>query len=233
MRSVIVMISVVSVMMISVVSSKEALSATFKNLDFESAVVQGADYPWQIDAAAALPFWTVREDNVVRTQLWYTTFPLDTTVELLLSSSNPNIGSPIQGRYSVSLCKANGYGTPSISQVGDVPLGTRSIQFLIHPPIYGDAMFFGRPTVSINGQTIDVFELSSSGDVITMVGDVSSFAGTTATLTIQAQARLYNFFDLDAISFSSTPAPEPSTIGLFGFGALGLLAFAWRRRRAI
>jgi hypothetical protein len=51
-----------------------------------------------------------------------------------------------------------------------------------------------------------------------MVGDASAFAGVTAELTIQCAGNpgaigtlSENVFDLDAISFSPSPVPEPTS----------------------
>jgi hypothetical protein len=209
-----------------VVGTGGVFAGPFQNLDFESAVIQAAPpnyVPWDayqpIDAAAALPFWTAREDNFISTALWGDAVSLDETSVALVTPSS-QIDRPIQGSYSIQLSAWADIGAPyfrtaSISQVGDVPIGTRSIQFLLRsPPQAGSVQ--ANPAVSFNDVAISVFPQSKNGDVITMVGDVSAFAGLTAELKILCDGAFgsdflhENHFDLDAISFSPNPVPEPT-----------------------
>jgi len=41
---------------------------------------------------------------------------------------------------------------------------------------------------------------------------------------------LYVDFALTGLTLEGVPVSEPSTFGLLGIGAIGLLAWAWRRR---
>ena len=80
------------------------------------------------------------------------------------------------------------------------------------------------PIVSLNGTPIDVFPLSTGGQTEQWGGDISAFAGTTATLTFAAASLPGPFpddeviYDVDDISFSPEPVPEPvsSTVILLG-----------------
>jgi len=83
--------------------------------------------------------------------------------------------------------------------------------------------------VTLNGTPIGLTEISQSGGVITMAGDVSAFAGNTAALTFLCEATQgggfpanENFFNLDDIQFSISPVPEPSTLALLATGAVVL-----------
>jgi hypothetical protein len=171
-----------------------------------------------MSAASALPHWTPVEDSTVVTAVWGGG-ALDETSIALLSASN---GSPIDGNYSVNLyafadAPLNLYKTASISQTGDVPANARSIQFLMRP--YPPNVVQATPLVTLNGTVINVFPISTNGAVFTMGGDITAFAGTTAQLTIKVAGTpggafpyyVENYFDLDDISFSPTPVPEPSS----------------------
>ena len=39
------------------------------------------------------------------------------------------------------------------------------------------------------------------------------------------------YFGIDSVRLDAIPTPEPSTLVLLGIGLLGLLAYAWRKRR--
>jgi probable HAF family extracellular repeat protein len=54
------------------------------------------------------------------------------------------------------------------------------------------------------------------------------FAGTS--INDSGQIVGYGYYGTVSSAFLLTPIPEPSTILLFGIGAIGLLAFTWRRR---
>jgi hypothetical protein len=238
-----------AIVILLVVGTEGAFADDFRNLDFESAVIQTAPpnyVPWDadnpIDAAAALPFWTAHEDSMIATAVWGHASALDETSVALVTAND--YYSPIQGMYGILLSAvANAippyFRTSSISQVGYVPLGTRSIHFLLRsPPNAG--VVKAVPAVSINGVTINVLPYSTDGDIITMVGDLSAFAGSTAELSILCAgtpggqpSTMENIFELDAITFSQIPLPEPSTLTLLCMGALGLLVLAWRHVRRI
>lgn len=90
--------------------------------------------------------------------------------------------------------------------------------------------------VTLNGTPISLSEVSQSGGVITVAGDVSAFAGTSATLSFLCEATPgggfpanENYFNLDDIQFSSSSVPEPSVLGLFALGGLFFGLHRWRR----
>jgi hypothetical protein len=210
----------------------------FQNLDFEAAVIApppanytpaGADNP--ISAADALPGWTVYEDNTVCTAVWGTPGLSITDVSL-------NFGQPfgylsLQGVYSIGLSAYNlapGYYTSaSIAQTGLIPEGTQTIQFLLR----NYKLPSGNPAgetliVTLNGTPIPISVISTSGYVMTMAGDVSAFAGTSAELKFTAPSE--SNYGMDFIAFSSAGVPEPSAFSLIGLGLLGL---GWHRRRIL
>jgi hypothetical protein len=184
----------------------------------------GADNP--ISAADALPGWTVYEDSTLCTAVWGTP-GLDITY-VSLDYSQPFAHAALEGAYSVRLSGWNlapGYYTSaSISQTGLIPDGTQSIQFLLkNYSFLGDQ---GNLIVTLDGMPILISVISSSGCVMTMTGDVSAFAGTTAELKFAAPSA--SEYGLDSITFSSIGVPEPSAFSLVGLGLLGL---GWHRRR--
>ncbi|GEM_PF-549111 len=213
---------------------------SFINLDFENATVAPPppDYtPFDafdpISAANALPGWTVREDGTICSAVWGAPVALDETSVALVSPRD----SPILGSYSVEL-SAMADATPgffqnsSISQTGLIPLGTQSIRFLIahrNPNLSPQS----DPILTIDGAPISLSTISQSRGVFTMAGDVSAFAGSTATISFLCQATRgaglpenENLFNLDDIQFSAQPVPEPPTFPLF---AVALVVWCFRK----
>jgi hypothetical protein len=210
-------------------------AAAFQNLDFEQATVAAAPSNYTpfdaydpIASGSALPFWTVTEDSTVVNAVWGVPVSLDETSVALISSSNKLSSSPIQGNYSVQLtafadAPSTYFKTASISQTGDVPAGTKSIQFLVRMSAQGGPT---NPIITMNGVSIPIVTLSISGSTAQMAADVSAFAGTTATLQFEAAGAPgqpfpnEDLFDLDSVNFSTEPAPEPSMVMLVTVGVL-------------
>ena len=200
---------------------------TFQNLDFEMAAITAAPpgyipfdaYP-PISAADALPYWTVREDSTVCTAVWGAPVALDETSVTLI---NGNYQASLQDVYSIQLyayadAPPGYFHSASISQTGVVPAGSHSIQFLMESPPVAGGVVQANPAVTLNGTAINLFPIARSGGVITMAGDISGFAGTTAEFTIDCAGvsggpfnLVENIFELDAIGFSSNGVPEPNT----------------------
>jgi hypothetical protein len=172
----------------------------------------------------------VTENSTVCNAVWGAPAALDETSVALISTTNKFSTAPIQGNFSVQLSSFNVanpqssgfFQTASISQSGDVPAGTKSIQFLLRDPAKNGSTP-ANPIVTLNGVAIPLVVLSTSGNTSLMGGDASAFAGTTATLAIEA-AGVENAappneedeFDLDSISFSANPLPEPYAAALIG-----------------
>ena len=131
------------------------------------------------------------------------------------------------GTFSAALT-AGATGNASISQTGLIPGNTLSLLFDSYTT--GN----GLPTLSvtINGEDISISPLLRTANYTLYGGDISMFAGQTASLAFTAVSNYpqgFGYYVLDEISFSTNPVPEPSTLGLT---ALGGLLFAWRWRRS-
>ncbi|HZZ28723.1 MAG TPA: hypothetical protein VFE46_12040 [Pirellulales bacterium] len=227
-------------------------AAPFQDLDFEQATIHSppANYVPNgnaiglnpISAAAAFPFWTAQEDSTICTAVWGGGGALDETSVALLDASG--FPKPIDGNYSLELSayadapSGSGlYKASSISQTGDIPANAKSILILLRgvgPP----ANVRDVPTVTINGNVINMITLSSSSGVMTMAGDVSAFAGTSAQFTIQAAGvsgqgtfLAEDYIDIDDISFSPNPVPEPGAVCL-ALGCVGVVLLRFRRNAA-
>jgi len=236
------MVTALTVLSIATFSlSQTTYGQGFVDLNFEQATIQAASAGYMpsdaylaLLATSAFPGWTVREDGTICNAVWGAPVALDETSVALVSSAY----SPIQGNYSVQLSAyadaPSGYfHDSSISQSGLIPAGTLSLEFSITSGAQAGGVQ-ANPMVTINGTPINLWEISQSGGVITMAGDVSSFAGTTATLAFLCEATQggqfptdENIFNLDNIQFSSSTVPEPN---VSAFGVFGALLFAWCHR---
>jgi hypothetical protein len=238
------------------VSGSLLRGAAFQNLDFEQALVvplSGDDLvPFDafnpISSGLGLPSWTVEENSTVCDVIWGEPVALDeTSVALIDSIPSPEFpvlpDQPLQGKFSVLMSSFDEdiedfFQTASISQMGTVPAGTKSIQFLVGvPPDNGSVA--ANPIVSLNGVVIPLVTESVSGRTALMAGNISSFAGSTVDLKFTAAAEenaTFPFdedaFDLDAISFSTVGVvPEVNGGILLGVAGVGLLFV--RRRVAV
>ena len=93
------------------------------------------------------------------------------------------------------------------------------------PPIPKNTRF--RPEtnygLSFAGQQIPLSVLASTPNYNVFGGDISAFVNQTGELRISGGG------SLDNILFSNQPIPEPSVLGLFGFGVLFLGKRLWRK----
>ena len=73
------------------------------------------------------------------------------------------------------------------------------------------------------------------GPVETLAGNISAFAGSTnVELQFEELANdpsnpFQPYVNLDAITFSTTIVPEPSSLVLLAVGILSLAGYCWRR----
>jgi hypothetical protein len=222
---------------------REAAAASFRNLGFESAVI---DYPpyFQQPASDALPYWN--NDNWRPGYVGYDTKALDSAC-ISVHDSLSNYIKPLAGNYSVVLQDGSGDGgggpvtSAYISQSGDIRATTRSLMFKCDITEYISEL-----QVSLNG-TVVPFELYSVGTTVnpgygpvnTYACDISAFAGDT-DVTLKFEKLVHDplnpgshgIVDLDGIQFSSTVVPEPSTLALLTIAAVVALAPIVRRRVA-
>ena len=237
------------------------IAAPFVNLDFEQATMATPSPPstdnffGPISAADAIPGWTAEFGSASVTTISSIEQIDETQVVLDFLGVNPvyptispfpppfdfpNYASrqPLDGNYSLELYATSvnpWYQIPSISQTGDIPSSAHSIELLIRDSgqLNGPQ---ANPSVTLNGNQISLFPISTTSDITTLVGDISAFAGTTSQLTIADAVNptdsfyllpnTENLFELDDISFSPNVVPEPSTLTLLALGVVGLVVSA-------
>jgi|ERR1022692_353069 hypothetical protein len=200
----------------------------FVNLNFESAKIipltQGANFPpYSIATTNAVPGWLVYYGAAQQTQITYNDPALGSTFATLWATNGQNIS----GHFSLLLQGGGSASAASISQTALTPLTAQSLMFKAQ---YNDGVPTGGSLlVSLNGQNIPFFAISSGSNYTLYGGDISAFAGQTAQLTFSAPNVGHdNNWNIDDIVFSNQPIPEPSGLVLFSFGAL-LLDFFRRR----
>jgi hypothetical protein len=209
---------------------------TFQNLNFEAASVSG-DSPGQlIPISAGLPGWngyltdTSTSVTTPQTQVVYDGISTGGAFISIIDQNEPGV-QPLQGSYSVFLF---GGGAPSviaasISQTGLIPVGT---QTLLMDAYTANAS----PVVAIDGQTISMLPVQTFPNYIEYDGNISSFAGQTATLSFTdppPTSMAPSQFLLDDIQFSPVATPEPSTWALIVMGGMTFGVQQWRKRNKI
>jgi hypothetical protein len=190
-----------------------ACAQGFVNLDFEDAIVDSTPPNVLgnfIDPAIAFPGWTVGGNYTVS---FYNDISLGASAVCLVGPEFPNVTglTSLQGSYSV-LFQYFGYpeiSPPTLSQTGLIPAGTQSISML------------GGALLSLNGVNIPLVPAPDGR----LAGDISSFAGSIAQLTLSTAILAPGFFD--DIQFSPSPVPEPVSFSLIIICVL----FAWRFKR--
>ena len=197
------------------VSLSDCFSQGFINLNFESAkIISDPDslyYPYGIATTNALPGWTAFIGGSSRDQI---TFNAPATGSTWVSIYATN-GFQISGKNSV-LLQGGFYPfnptTAAISQTGLVPLSALSLLFQAQP-VQPNA---GTLEVSLGGQVLNFFALSTGANYTLYGADITGFAGQTAALSFSALQNLdaYNAWNLDNIQFSSTAVPEPATLAM-------------------
>jgi hypothetical protein len=191
-----------------------------------------------VSLAEGFPGWTASYTSggvtLSATQVSYDFISLGSAASSIVDSSSATV---IQGDYSAVLfaggnapsvggVNGNAY-SPTISQTGTIPPGTESLLIDI-----GTTPFL--PTVSIDGQPIEMVPLQAFVHYTLFGGNVASFGGDVGTLSISEPLGPSGAFadaEIDNISFSPTAVtPKPDPLILMGIG--GLL-FALYRRFAV
>jgi hypothetical protein len=172
-----------------------------------------------------MPGWAVYFGGSQQTLITYNAPALGSTWVVLWATNGQNIS----GNFSVLLQGGLTASAASISQTGLVPAGSKSLSFEAQPIEAQPGPFL----VSLAGQSIPYFPLSTGPNYTLYGADVSAFSGQTVELRFGAVGGVVggNNWNLDNISFSNLPVPEP---GVFGLCALGALLLGWRilgRRR--
>ena len=207
-----------------------AVQTPFVNLDFESANLPyltnwGAG---MVSAADAFPAWTVWEKDTIRTEVGYNGIPRGGQVAIFATGLYPffTLGGLFMAHFAPWVD-----ADCSLSQVGTIPADAQWLQF----DTLGEPDSIDPLTLSFNGQNLGLVMIASDTNFgKTFQADVSSFAGTTGELRINARPVFYEQrwwlanVDVDDIQF--VPVPEPHVWALFGLGAL-VFVLARRRRK--
>jgi hypothetical protein len=148
---------------------------------------------------------------------------------------------PLDGDYSLALY-ATAVGQPvslSISQTGTIPQGQNSVSFLLGdfnglnlPPSPNPLNYF---SLSINNQNVPLVETSKNGQVLTVAGNISEWAGRTVTLSIAANTvsgGSESFGVIDDVAFSPqvVAVPEASGMGLLAAAISLSVVFLGKRK---
>lgn len=220
MKTIITKTAVVTAMLMSV----KAYSQGFLNLGFENPNLPLTPVFNQLQTSDAIPGWTAYYSTATATnqssQVWYDTVSLGGAF-IALTDSNSSSLSPLQGSYSL-LLEGSSASTPtaaSIGQTGQIPFNAISLLFYLS--------LNSSLQVTFNGQIIPLVQTGSTANYVIMGGNISGFAGQTGQLLFTALPNV-GYGLLDNIQFSTSPVPEPSTLGLT---ALGGLLFASRCRK--
>ncbi len=205
---------------------------TFQNLNFESAEITNVSGSGVYPVSKALPGWTVvGVEATLSNEVLYNNYDLGNTSASLQGTNGPF--PALDGKFSVNLFggdSSNFTNGASISQTGLVPTGSLSIRFIAQATVGG--AIEGPLLVSLGGQNIPYFAISTGPNYTTYAGDVSAFEGHVELLSFDAPLGINNYWTLDDIQFSTSPVPEPRTCALILCGAAAFGVNRCRRRYA-
>lgn len=181
-----------------------------------------------VPISEAIPDWTGYFGTNQETSVLYNGLDIGSVAIALLDTNSPVAGLIPGNNYTVVLQAGesdSGFVSASIAQTGLIPSTAESILF------EASIRYAAGWQVTVAGQNVPVTEISTiNSDFGVYAGNISAFAGQDAQLEFTAlsgSGPTVNLY-LDAISFSTSPIPEPSGLAL---AALGGLCFAWRRWR--
>jgi hypothetical protein len=202
-------------LVIFLLAAQQGFSQGFVNLDFEDATIDVSG-SFQNFVAKAFPGWTVTAPYII-----YDATSLSGGSISIFDSKPPYSLPSIQGTYFVWMFGSGtspNYGTISLGQTGQVPIGTQSISF------------WGLNTglqITFAGQSLNFVQTGTTGNYNIYTADITAYANQTGLLLFSAPVGSGNNF-IDNIQFSSNPVPEPSVLALTALGASFL---GFRRRR--
>jgi len=194
-------------------------TSTFQNLDFESANLSGYAPFSTVPISAAFPGWSAELGGSLLQSVGYDLVTLGSGAISVVDPLTIGVHAPLQGNYSALLMGAGpGFpgGPATISQTGLIPAGTRSL-------VVDMWWALAPPVVMLDTQSITMVPAKSFPTYTLYAGDISSFAGKSATLSFTAPPPAMgspSFLELDNIIFSPAIVPEPSMTVLFLFGGL-------------
>jgi hypothetical protein len=215
-----------------VVISVQAGDLDFRNLGFDEGKT-GSLRPDRGEFGAAaelLPAWTVRFGDSTETTVGYNASPWTSLFSNYASVWGKDfVPSAVQGQFGFYMLTLNGaLGTPSVSQLGQVPAGIKYLGY----------SFFGyNPVVTFEGHVLKRVAPESMSRVRTELTDVyldiSEYAGGFGELRFSLDFRgpggAGDLF-LDNIRLTNV-IPEPGVVSILALGG-ALFAFRqWRHRR--
>jgi hypothetical protein len=221
--------------LLTITTRLDTAAQSFLNLDFESTTLPPAGPPSTVATTTGLPGWAALIAGTSQSTILYNNATLGNSSIALLGSGN-SVNPVIQGTFSVMLTAGASPGNSSlsadaeISQTGVVPPNTRSLLF----EAYSQGNGLGLLSVALNGLTLEIVPITTTASYTIYGGDISTFAGKRANLSFTAVSDYpqgFEIYGLDAISFSASPVPEPSVLGLLAVGLcfLGRRALSTRR----
>ncbi len=211
----------ITLVIILICADQLGLSQGFVNLNFEAANLSayGAG-PAVVPVTNAIPGWSAYVGNSPQTSILYNNVALGNTSIAIFSTNGFN--GVIDGTYSINLFGGLTDTSASISQTGVVPASAQTLLFEAKPVI-------GTLLVSLGGQSLSFYTLSTGSGYSLYAADISAFANQTEDLTFSALQGGNNYWTIDDIQFSSSPIPEPSTLSLIALGGLFLARLRWRK----
>jgi hypothetical protein len=200
---------------------REASGQEFVNLNFYEANLSayGAGGSF-VPATNAIPGWTGYLGSNQETSVLYNNLTIGEAAIAIIGTNDPDAAYFVIPCNNYTVVLQAGEVSSSIAQTALIPATAKTILFQASWP-YASGW-----QVTVAGQSIPVSQLSTFGsDFAVYAGDISAFAGQTDALEFTALAgsgppvNLY----LDAISFSTSAVPEPSSLSLFGI----CISFIW------